>query len=315
MAQVNGYQPPAGYRAIPLNLNGGLVAISPSGKMAIARGRFGGGGTITLYDRVKRQGRQITATFQQSQWQFFGGLAWQDDNTLLFGENGDLDTIFRLDTQTGVHQPLAPSGSLTDVAELLQVGNEIFALTAGGPGVNRLYHVRGGTASLLLDGYGTGYGAGLGYANNRLYLGDTNDPDFMGNPGQIWRYELMFQNGNVTGVQFVDTLSLSGGNGAALVSFAIDSEGDLIGSTQHTLTHLRNSHASPFGQFSGAFPFPTSLAYTGSRFEPFEGDGLLVVDGAFTGVGGLFAVTPVPEPGTLLILSAGLFGLKIRRRK
>jgi hypothetical protein len=315
MAQVNGFQPPTGYRAFSLNLPGGTVAISPSGQMAVARGQFGGGATITVYDRVKRQGRQIIATFQQAEWQFFGGLQWKDEHTLVFGENGDLDTIFQLNIQNGVASPLAPVGSLPDVADVLILGSETLALTASAPNANRLFRLSNGAALPLIDNYGTGYAAGLGFANGTLYLGDTNDPNFLGNPGQIWRYEPLFQNGTLTGVQFVDTVSLAGGNGAGLVSFAIDSEGDLIGSTQTTLTHLRGTDASPFGSFSGSFPFPTSVAYTGFRFEPFDGDGLLIVDGDFTGVGGLFALTPVPEPGTLLILSAGLLGLRVRRRK
>jgi hypothetical protein len=313
VAQVNGFTPPAGYRAFPINLSGGIVAISSSGKMAIARGQFGGRATITVYDRIKQQGRQVLSTFQQAEWQFFGGLTWKDDNTLIFGENGNLDTVYELDTQTGISQNLVPAGSVPDVAEVMVFGNNVLASTASGPNANRLYKVSDGIASLLLASYGTGYGAGLGYSGGLLYLGDTNDPDFMGNPGQVQRYEPVIQNGHLTGVHFVDTLSLAGGNGAALVSFAIDSEGDLIGSTQSTLTHLRGTHSTPFGQFNSGFPFPASLAYTGSRFEPFDGDGLLVVDGDFTGAGGLFAITPVPEPGTLLILSAGLMGLRRRQ--
>lgn len=315
VAQVNGFQPPAGYRAFSLQMPGGIVAVSPHGKMAVARGQVGGGATITVYNRVKRQGRQVIATFQRPEWQFFGGLVWKDDHTLLFGENGNLDTVYELNTQNGIPTPLAPEGSLPDVSDLTILSGNVLALTASGTNANRLFRVGNGATTLLIDGFGTGYGAGIGYANHLLYIGDTNDPHFMGNSGQVWRYEPQFQNGILTSVQWVDTLSLADGNGSGLVSFAFDSEGDFIGSTQTTMTHLRGTSASPFGYFSGGFPFPASVAYTGSLFEPFTGDGLLIVDGSYTGVGGMFAITPVPEPSTLLMLSVGLFGLKVRRRK
>jgi hypothetical protein len=313
--QVSGYTPPAGYYAFSLELSGGVVAVSPSGRLAVARARFGGGATITVYDRIRPEGRQEVATLSNSRWQFFGGLAWRDENTLLFTENGDLDTVleWRLD---GTVRTLAPEGSVPNAADLYLLGNQVLTVGADGPNANKLYRVADGVASVVVSGYGNGYAAGVSLRNGWLYLGDTNDPNFAGNPGQVLRYEPVFDAGGMLiGANLVGAFSLAGGGGSGLATFIFDSEGDLLASTGRTLTQLRNATATPFGTFSGAFPFPTSLAYFGTRFEPFEGDGLLIVDGSFTEVGGLFAIAPVPEPSTLGILLTGLLALCGRRRR
>lgn len=316
VAQVAGYTPPTGYRTFSLNLAGGTVAISPTGKLAVATGRFGGGATITVYDRIVPQDRQVIATISSSQWQFFGGLAWRDDDTLLFSENGDLDTVLEWSLNTNTVTPLAPQGSLPNVADIAIVGSQVLALGADGPNQNRLYAITNGSVSLLVNGYGTGYAGGLGFRDDLLYAGDTNDPNFVGNPGQIFRYQPVYDaNGQIVGANFVDSLSLASGGGSGIVSFVFDSEGDLIATTQRTLTQLRNGVAIPFGTFSGNFPFPTSIAYFGTRFEPFSGNGILVVNGSFTEVGGLFAITPVPEPSSFFLLSVGLAGLALRKRR
>lgn len=314
-SQVAGYTPPTGYRAFSLELHGGAVAVSPSGRLAVARGRFGGGAEITIYDRIRPEGRQVLATISDSRWQFFGGLAWRDENTLVFSENGDLDTVFEWRIGAGV-APLAPEGSIPNAADVYPLGSQVLVLGADGPNANKLYRVASGTATVVISRYGNGYAGGLGLRNSWLYLGDTNDPLFAGNPGQVFRYEPMFDpDGLLIGANLVDTVSLAGGGGSGLATFTFDSEGDLIASTGRVLTHLRGTEATPFGAFSGAFPFPTSLAYFGTRFEPFSGDGVLIVDGSFTDVGGLFAITPVPEPGALGALMAGLALLSRCRRK
>jgi hypothetical protein len=308
-AQVAGYTPPAGYRAFSLELSGGVVAVSPSGRLAVARAQFGGGATITVYDRIRPEGRQVVATIRDSRWQFFGGLAWRDENTLLFTENGDLDTVLEWQLD-GAVRPLAPEGAVPNAADLYLLGNQVLVVGADGPNANKLYRVADGVASVVVSGYGNGYAAGVSLRNGWLYLGDTNDPLFAGNPGQVLRYEPLFDaSGALIGANLVETLSLADGGGSGLATFIFDSEGDLIASTGRTLTQLRNATATPFGTFSGGFPFPGSLAYFGTRFEPFEGDGLLIVDGSFTEVGGLFAVVPVPEPGALGILLTGLLAL------
>mgnify|MGYP000283043335 CR=1 FL=1 len=312
-SQVAGYTPPTGYRTLSLELSGGAVAVSSSGRLAVARSRVGGGAEITVYDRIRPAGRQVLATISDSRWQFFGGITWRDENTLVFTENGDLDTVLEWRIGTGVI-PLAPEGSLPNAADVYGLGNQMLVLTADGPNLNKLYRVAGGTATVVVAGYGNGYAGGLALRNGWLYLGDTNDPFFAGNSGQVFRYEPVFDaDGLLVGANLLDTLSLAGGGGSGLATFVFDSEDDLIASTGRSLTHLRGTAATPFGTFSGAFPFPASLAYYGTRFEPFDGDGMLIVDGSFTEVGGLFAITPVPEPNALWALVGGC-ALLLRRR-
>ncbi len=316
LAQVSGYTPPTGFKTFSLELTSGAVAVSPSGKMAVARGRFGGGATITVYDRIAPQGRQVLTTLSDAQWQFFGGLAWRDDNTLVFAENGELDTVLEWNTTTGAVNLLAPMGSLPNVADVVVVGNQVLALGADGPNANKLYRVANDAATVLVDAYGAGYAGGLGFQNGLIYAGDTNDPTFIGNPGQVFRFQPAFDaNGLITGVSPVDVLPLAGGGGSGVVSFVFDSEGDLIATTQRTLTMLRGTQATPFGRFGGSYPFPTSIAYYGEGFEPFQGTGILIVNAQFTEVGGLFAITPVPEPASLLTVCVGLAGLAMYRRR
>lgn len=313
-AQVNGFTPAAGFRAYPLQLEGDLMAVSPDGKLAVAKGEFGGGATIKIYDRIRPQGRQLLTTLSRPEWKFFGGLTWTDSQNLIFGENGDLDTAFKWNVQTNHGETLAPAGALPDVAEVLPFGEGVLALTASGPQANGIHYVANGSATELVSGIGNGYGAGLVSASGRIYTGDTNDPNFIGNPGQVFRFAPQYTNGSLTGLLLEETLSLAGGNGSALGALVVDSEGDLFGTTQRTLTSLSNGTAQPFGEFSGAFPFPTSLAYYGSRFEPFDGNGILIVNGQYTEAGDLFAVTPVPEPASLLVLSVGLAALRRRKK-
>lgn len=311
-AQVPGFDPSPGYWARDLQLTGGVLAISPSGKLAVATDNFTGGASIRIYDRILPEGRTLLHTLSAPNWKFFGGLDWESDSTLVFTENGDLSTALRWDGVTT--QLLAPSGSVVAPADIVSLPGQVLVLSAGGPNQNRLVRISGQSATVVSPIWGAGFGGGLAVDGDQIFAGDTNDPTFIGQPGKITPGTATFSGGLVQSVAWQSPWSLAGGGGQGLYSFARDSEGDFLASTGSTLTQLKSGVASNLGMFTGAFPFPTSLDFWGSGFEPGSGSGMLVVNGGFAGTPGLFAVMPVPEPSTLGLLAFGAAAL-FRRRK
>lgn len=284
-----GFTPIAGYGVIDLGLTGSAIAISPSGRFAVAQDSFGGGASVSVYDQVL-PGRHLLGTILAPAgdvWKYIGAMTFLDDAHLAIGENGDMDTVY-LGTLGGTSR-LAPIGSVNNVSGLaVGFSGTLFALATNNPGSGAVLTLSGGAAHPFASGLGVGYMAGLGYHAGRLYAGDSNDPFFLGNPGQVYELDA---GGAVSGTQ-----SLSGGGGSGIVDLVFDSEGDMICSTGAALTQ----NGLPFGSFAGMFPFPTFLAYHGTRFEPGSGDGMLLVNGTFTDEGGIFAVVPVPEPALAL---------------
>ncbi|MCS6776213.1 MAG: hypothetical protein RMJ43_09520 [Chloroherpetonaceae bacterium] len=317
--QVEGFQAPTGYAAFRLGLSGSAFAVAPDGKFALAQDDFGGRATVTVYDRIGT-GRRVLTTFQApagTSWQFLGGLAWQDASTLVISENGSARTVFSASLTSGEVTLLAPVNSLPNVAQIAFAPDGVlYAGLANGPGANAVVTVAGGTVRPFASNFGAGYLGGLAFrpADGALFVGDTNDPFFAGNPGQVLQ---LSPDGLLVG-QF----SLAGGGGSGIYDLVFAPNGDLFASTGRTLTLLRagTSTAVPFGMFSGVFPFPTELDFFGGEFAPFSGgSGQLIVNGEFTGVGGLFVVQPaaVPEPSGLILVAAGpvlLFLLFLRRR-
>ena len=114
-----------------------------------------------------------------------------------------------------------------------------------------------------------------------------------------------------------------GGNGYGLYDIAFDNLSNLYASTGNSLTLLQKNSlsAQSFGIFSGGFPFPTDLEFSGGDFSAFQGgNGQLLVNGGFTDVAGIFMVNPVsvPEPSTYVgLLIGGVFsaGFYRARRK
>ena len=300
---ANAFTPATGYRTVDLDLVGSAIAVSPTGKLAVGQDAFGGGGVVHVYDSVL-PGRNLLYTVAAPSghdWQFFGALRWQDDDTLLIAENGDMDTAYA--AVGTVVTALAPIGSIPSIAGLtLGFGGELFASAATHPGTGTVYRIQSGTANVFADSLGTGYLGGIAFLNDVLYVADTNDPFFSGNPGQVHRF--------ASDGSYLGAISLAAGGGSGVVDILFDSEGDLIATTGSTLSLADGT----LGTFDGPWPFPTFLAYTGTGFEPFAGTGLLLVNGTYTEVGGIFGITPVPEPAAVAILLPVLALLRRRRR-
>jgi hypothetical protein len=292
-AQETAFMPSAGFQARATDLKGGGVALSPSGRLAIARDDTNGEATILIYSGLDPAGRSVLQTLRApagDRFRFFGGLLFRDDDTLLFAENGDMDTVYAGSVGTGQVQALVPKGSLPDAGPIaLRPGDGLlFVGTASGPGKNGIFTVAEGQVTPFAAKLGVGFLGGLAFdPAGRLFAGDTADPDFAGKPGQV------VELGPAGEVR--RTISLAPGGGSGIAALVADSEGDLLACTGATLTHVRlhgGARVSVFGRFSGDGAFPTGLLYRGTRFEPGSGDGLLLVNGSFTAVGGIFGVLP-----------------------
>jgi hypothetical protein len=293
--QQAAYVSSAGYRVQPTDLKGGGLALSPARRLAVAHDDASGGATITIYSSLD-PARAVLQTLRAptgDTFRFFGGLLFRDDDTLLFAENGDMDTVYSGSVGTGEVRALAPRKSLSDVGALaLRPGDGLlFAETASGPGQGAVFTIENGAVTPFARGLGIGYLGGLAFdPAGQLYVGDTADPDFSGKPGQVLE---LGPRGEV-----LRSVSLAAGGGHGIADLVSDSEGDLIATTGPTITQLRlhgGARVSELGRFAGADAFPTSLVYHGTRFEPGSGDGMLLVNGTLTGVGAVFAVGPTSE--------------------
>jgi hypothetical protein len=299
-AQQSAYTQAGGYRVQVTDLKAGGVAVSPGGRLAVAQHDSGGAAAITIHSSIEPAGRTVLRIVRAPAgdlFRFFGGMVFRDDDTLIFAENGDMDTVYAARVSTGEVQSLAPKGSLpaVDPIAIRPTDGLLVAGTSGGPGKNAVYTIADGQARPLATSLGLGFLGGLAFdPAGRLFVGDTADPEYAGKPGQILELR---PDGTVR-----RTISLAAGGGSGVGGLACDAEGDLIASTGATLTHVR-LHGVPrvteFGRFSGQSPFPGGLAFRGTRFEPGSGDAVLLVNAAFTDVGSVLAVTPTADRPTL----------------
>jgi hypothetical protein len=178
LASVNGFTPPAGYQAEAFNLQPEAFAVSESGTAMV----FRPAGSLVV------QGHTPALAFEHPLpgFLFVGGVAFAGPATLLLSENGALHTVFALDLRTGALAPLAPAGAVPNPGKLaVRADGAVFVVSAGAPGGGAVYRVLNGRAIPFATGLGTGYLGGIAVDRlNNLYVTDTNDPQFQGNPGQ-----------------------------------------------------------------------------------------------------------------------------------
>lgn len=297
-AAVSGFNTFAGYEADDLAITADTFAVAPDGRFAVGKGS-----TITVYNHADPIGRAALATITSPGLKTLGGLAFQRPDTLLVTDNTFLSgAIFSAAISSGTVSTLAAPGTANDVAQVRvrPTDGSAFAVLSHNPGHGAVVQVTPTGISPFAANLGTGYLGGVAFDGaGDLYVGDTNDPNFMGNAGKILQL-------NGAGALLGST-SLAGGGGHGVYDVA-GYDGDYYATTGNTLTRLNAGAATQVGAFTGAFPFPTDVAI--------DSTGILV-NGNFTAVGGVFRVRPltnVPEPGSLTLLAMGILPL-VRRRK
>ncbi len=302
---ITGYNNPTGFGSTNLSITGTEMAVSADGKLALAQDNSKGGATITVYDKVGL-GRTALTTFTAptgDKFKYISGIAWKDNDTLVFGENGDMKTVYSASLSSNSVARLVSIGSFSNIAQIaLRPSDQmIFALLANGPGAGAVATLSNGVVSMYATGLGNGYLSGIAFrSDGALFVGDTNDPNFIGNSGQALRI-------NSQGI-VVEALSLAGAGGQGCYDIAFNSEGDLFATTGSNLSLIKNGTATAqaFGSFSGYYPFPTALELYRSN---------LLVNAQWTDVGGLFEVHPTPEPASLGAALMGAVSLLALRRK
>ncbi len=319
-ASARAYTPAAGYQKAGQSFPASAIAVAPDGKVAVGSDNFvSGGASIKVYSSLAAVGGSPLYTITDPTFKAIAGIEFSDSSTLYFGENADRDTAFKaiLPGSPGAvtATALAPDGSVPNIADVTVKSGVVYATAANGLNAssqpfNKLYRFEANnTVTAVISNFGTGYigGAVTDSAGNFL-ITDTGP---FGSPGIVRRFDASFNP--------IDAINLAAGNGSGAVDLALDSEGDLFVSTGNTLTQVKFPGGVPtageFGTFNpDVFPFPTFLAFTGSHFEPFNGDGKLIVSGFTDEAGGAGAfVIQTPEPGTLCLAAGSMLVLLQRR--
>ncbi len=286
-----------------LGITGAEMAVSQSGLFALAQDSYAGGGTIVIYDKVGSGRTEVARIAAPSGQTFgtFGGLTWADDNTLAFTENSDTNAAWSYSLNTSTLNALTSMNALASPAQIAYAGNgSYYVVDASAPGAGGVSLVNNGNVTAIATGLGTGYLGGIALDNlGNIFVGDTNDPNFAGNAGNI----LKLSN---TG-SLVDTISLLNGEGSGCSSILWLSDGSLLATTGSTVSRYANGSVTRWGLFDASYDYGYGL--TDAR------DGSILINGTYTSAGSIVQASPVPEPASLVLLAMGMTGLIARKRK
>ena len=293
----------SGWNTQSLGITGGEMAVSDSGLFAIAHDNFSGGATIDIYDKYSVGRQKITTVEAPSGTTFgtFGGLVWVDNNTLAFTENSQTNAAWSFSLASGTVSALTDINAIAAPAQIAYAGgNSFYVVNASSPGTGGVSLINNGQVTTWASSIGTGYLGGIAVdASGKVYVGDTNDPFFTGNSGNILE---LGSNG-----QMLNTISLAAAAGSGCSSVLLLSDGSLLATTGNTIAEVVNGVVTKWGQFDGNYDYGYGL--TNAK------DGSILVNGSFATPGSVVAATPAPEPASLALLCIGITALAARRRK
>src|SRR5439155_13698096 len=222
--------PPAGFVRTPETFTGDAFAVAPDGKVAIGVANFAGGASINVFASAAaaQANSSPVRTFTQPSYKAWGDLTFVDNNTLLFSENADNDTVYSGSVSSGVTSALAPPGSIPNAAGVAVRAGSVYVVAANAPGSGAVYQVSGNVATAVVSNLGSGYLGGIAFdAAGTALLTDSNDPTFAGNAGKIRRFSNAWSP--------LPAIDLAGGNGGGAYDVVLDSEGDAFVTTGATL--------------------------------------------------------------------------------
>src|SRR4051812_41782126 len=89
--------PPAGFTRTNDTFVGDAFAVAPDGKVAIGTAGFSGGASIKVYasTAAAQAASSPIRTFTDPTYKAWGDLTFTDNDSLLFSENADKDTVYR----------------------------------------------------------------------------------------------------------------------------------------------------------------------------------------------------------------------------
>jgi len=270
---IAGFTPAPGYSTDDLGISADTFAVAPDGRFAVARGS-----TITVYNHADPARRVPISRITYPGFKALGGIAFSGRNTLIVTDNTYLaGAVYSASLFSGAVQTVAAPGTANDIAQVRvrPTDGAVFAVEAHAVKHGEIVRITPSGVAPFAGGLGTGYLGGLAFDSaGGVFVGDTNDPYFVGNAGNV--LEL-----NCAG-SLVGAASLAGGGGHGVYDLA-GFNGDFFATTGGTITRLHNGTATRVGSFEGPYPFPTDVALDASG---------LIVNGVFTNVGHVFRVRP-----------------------